>query len=246
MNYANVTVRDMCYFLNGRADKLHNEKLFGNCLPEDFPDSEMWLFLQLKSNNFNTELFKLLIFDIRTHPIQYALKIENEFIDLYDVDLSNSKLQFKSIPGEKLHEAIQRDLNDNSDLILYSDQIIVFSKMAEDIFDKLSMINTQKKAEEIKYKNQIPEELTTDKAKEILSRAIDAGFVSESESGYEWKGSRPQLAYFAQLASEKLNTTKFKPYEVIFGKKYLAQEAKKTEDMKGSVVRQKEIDNIFK
>lgn len=147
MDYTQITVRDMCYFLNGRADKSHNEELFMDCSPEDFPDSEMYLFIQQKSNNFNDDLLEYLIFDIRTHPVQYAMKINDDFVDIYDIDLSKSNLKLSSKPGEKLHEAIERDMNDNKELILYSDQIIVFSKIAEKIFNKPDNIDISKKTE---------------------------------------------------------------------------------------------------
>lgn len=252
MDYTQITVRDICYFLNGRADKSHNEELFVNCYPEDFPDSEMYLFIQQKSNNFNHDLLEYLIFDIRTHPVQYAMKINDDFIDLYDVDLSKSNLKLSSKPGEKLHEAIERDMNDNKELILYSDQIIVFSKIAEELYLKHSKKNThQKKNSSDKFCSELPAELKTDKAKEIFSRAIAAGFIAETEISYVWKGQKNELAYFAELMSKYLNLShgdknnSFKPFEITFGINGLCRVANDYKKIGKVPARHKMLDALF-
>lgn len=45
--------------------------------------------------------------------------------------------------------------------------------------------------------NAIPKELDTDEARRLLPKAIEAGLIVSTESGYEWKGkSNALLAYF--------------------------------------------------
>lgn len=100
--------------------------------------------------------------------------------------------------------------------------------------------------ERYKQPQQLPEELQTDEAKALFQKAIDAGFVEANGNLYRWNGSRPQLAYFAELASEYLNTDKFKPYEIAFGKNNLAQEKWKNKEERGAVKRQNEIEILFK
>lgn len=78
-------------------------------------------------------------------------------------------------------------------------------------------------------KVDIPEELNNDKAKSILSKAINAGLCNNN---YKWLKSKALLAYFADLASEYLGLgkgeyngktkTSWKPFEDLFGIKSLA------------------------
>lgn len=79
---------------------------------------------------------------------------------------------------------------------------------------------------------EIPDELNTDKAKELFQKAIDAGLISVTENGYQWKKTKALLAYFADLANEHLKLGKgeyggkakisWKPFESLFGVSGLA------------------------
>jgi len=94
-------------------------------------------------------------------------------------------------------------------------------------------------------------ELTTDKAKELFNRAINAGLVVESGNGYEWRGLKSELAYFAELASEHLNLqhgekrNSFKPFETIFGFKGLSGAANDYKKLGKVPCKHKEIEKIF-
>lgn len=77
---------------------------------------------------------------------------------------------------------------------------------------------------------QLPKELDTEKGRELLQRAINAGFLSET---YKWIGStKGLLAYFTERASEYLSLGKgiydskpkisWKPFEILFNEKNLS------------------------
>jgi hypothetical protein len=91
----------------------------------------------------------------------------------------------------------------------------------------------------------IPDELHTEKAIDMINKAIEANLM---DNNYVWKGTRPQAAYFAVLASEKLkfkNRQKYKPFEKLWNLKNLAQEQWKTKEVYGTVREQQVIDNFF-
>ena len=79
----------------------------------------------------------------------------------------------------------------------------------------------------------IPEKLNTPEAKEIFSKAIEAGLVSKTTGGYHWNNTKALCAYFAELASEHLKLGKgihsgktkisWKPFEIIFNMDGLCQ-----------------------
>lgn len=73
----------------------------------------------------------------------------------------------------------------------------------------------------------IPVELDTPEARKIFEKAIDAGFIENSKTGYKWIGKKNLLAYFADRMNEKLHLGKgmyddkqkraWKPFEKLFG-----------------------------
>lgn len=108
----------------------------------------------------------------------------------------------------------------------------------------LNEIKEKKDEREVKYNNLLelleidtenerkaqttpfPKELETDKAKGYFQRAIKAGFIEKSDTGYIWKGESLQLlAYFTQELSNLLDlgktragekTVNWKIFEVVF------------------------------
>jgi len=89
----------------------------------------------------------------------------------------------------------------------------------------------------------IPEELDTPEAREIFNKAIQAGFMN---SDYSFNGTRPQMAYFAEKASEYLKLKyKWKPFIQLWNFKYFPQTRRESIDVYGYVDKQDEIDIIF-
>jgi hypothetical protein len=79
-------------------------------------------------------------------------------------------------------------------------------------------------------------------AQQIWQKAIEAGFID----GQTWRGTRPQLALFAEIASEKWGLKfKWKPFENHFRVKNLAQERKKSKDYYGTIKGGDKIDSLF-
>jgi hypothetical protein len=93
---------------------------------------------------------------------------------------------------------------------------------------------------------QLPKELDLDQFRELLKKAIDAGFCVQNGDGYKWSGTNPQLALFAEIAAEKLELkNKWKPFELLFGKKNLAQERYNSKEKIGTVRDGERIEALF-
>lgn len=93
----------------------------------------------------------------------------------------------------------------------------------------------------------LPKELNTDEARRILEKAAGVGVMSIDTSGYHWNGTAPQLALFAEMVSEKLElANKWKPFEMLFNKKNLAQTRYGSTEKIGKVKDGDIIESIFK
>lgn len=91
---------------------------------------------------------------------------------------------------------------------------------------------------------KLSEGLDTNKAKEYFSNAIIAGFMDEN---YHWKGTKYQAALFAEICSEKLGLKhKWKPFEILWEVRYLAQTRRESKERFGKVDKEYEIEAIFK
>lgn len=82
---------------------------------------------------------------------------------------------------------------------------------------KASLGTPQQKAPEF------PDELNTAKAKELINKAVKAGFACVSAGIYQWNRKKVLLAYFAMKATTYLTLRKkdgaaacWKPFEVLF------------------------------
>ena len=104
----------------------------------------------------------------------------------------------------------------------------------------------------LKEKVYIPKELNNDKAKSIISKAIEAGLC---DNNYKWLKSKALLAYFADRASEYLKLgkgeydgktkTSWKPFEALFGIDGLSG-AKRDYQKTGTLPDgYKDVDNLF-
>lgn len=77
---------------------------------------------------------------------------------------------------------------------------------------------------------EIPKELNTAKAKELINKAVEAGFITVEAERYKWKGKKVLLAYFAVKATAYLGLRRnanavasWKPFESLFQVKELRQ-----------------------
>lgn len=95
----------------------------------------------------------------------------------------------------------------------------------------------------IPKKQNLPEVLNTQQAKEYFSKAIKAGFM---DNCYQWKGTMYQAALFAEICSEKLKIKhKWKTFETLWNVTHLAQTRRESKERFGKVGREKEIIRIF-
>ena len=97
----------------------------------------------------------------------------------------------------------------------------------------------------------IPQELNTDRAKEIFAKAVEAGYMEKTATGYKWlynSGSKASLAYFIMQVFSPDNTKQipFKALGQLFDVTRLdraldqATTAKKPQQWRGA------IDNLLK
>lgn len=134
--------------------------------------------------------------------------------------------------------------------ILSKEELCMFAFYIPSLLNMLSVLRDKLSIEEpfIDYKklinqNRIPECLNTAEAREIFIKATDSGFMTEN---YEWIGTNYQLAYFAEIASERLNLKhKWKPFQELFNKDNLAQTRRESKERFGTVDKAGDIDRIF-
>jgi hypothetical protein len=55
----------------------------------------------------------------------------------------------------------------------------------------------------------IPEALNAGEAKNVFSKAIEAGLMYQTKTGYHWNNTKALLAYFIDVFSDKLNDDKY-------------------------------------
>jgi hypothetical protein len=112
-----------------------------------------------------------------------------------------------------------------------------------DIFGKQQNMNDLPSTEKTEQIRVYPAELDTDKARALFKKAIKKGFMNED---FSFNGTKYQMAYFAEIAAEKLNLKyTWKPFETLWGVKYLAQTRRESKEYIGKVEQQKDIDSIF-
>lgn len=109
----------------------------------------------------------------------------------------------------------------------------------------------QKPATKANSPQAIPQELNTDRTKEIFAKAVEAGYMEKTATGYKWlynSGSKASLAYFIMQVFSPDNTKQipFKALGQLFDVTRLdraldqATTAKKPQQWRGA------IDNLLK
>ena len=128
------------------------------------------------------------------------------------------------------------------DAFLYAyDESVNYSLLCEE----------QKPATKANSPQAIPQELNTDRAKEIFAKAVKAGYMEKTATGYKWlynSGSKASLAYFIMQVFSPDNTKQipFKALGQLFDVTRLdraldqAATAKKPQQWRGA------IDNLLK
>lgn len=125
-----------------------------------------------------------------------------------------------------------------------TDELILFLREKE----KILLAGSPKQLVAKSNTKVLPSQLDTPEFKVILNKAIEAGFVVESKNHYVWAGKNPQLAYFAEIASECLKLKpKYPPFCELFNKKNrLAQNRYKSKELLGKVNRQDDLDSLVR
>lgn len=162
--------------------------------------------------------------DIQQDAIIYANKIENS--------TKSELIEIKELMNERLRLCILRD--DKKYIDLYDSLIRTVEERI------LTLPDVKEKHKQL----SIPVELDTPEARELFDKAIQAGFMN---SVYSFNGTRYQMAYFAEKASEHLKLkSKWKPFTQLWNYKYFAQSRRESKERFGYVDKQDEIDKIFR
>lgn len=134
--------------------------------------------------------------------------------------------------------------------LVTQESLISRMNLINEIYDKLDDLEISEN--KTKTALDLPIELSTDKAKNLLSLAISNGIC---DNNYKWLKSKALLAYFADRASEYLELGKgeydgkrkisWKPFETLFGNKGLSG-AKRDYQKTGTLPDgYKDVDKLF-
>lgn len=166
-------------------------------------DLEIYNYLEEISSNFEPFKVRLLLCDIDYYYHIFLEEIieESQLIHLKNGwDIPEKKIELrKQSPVLSSVVTDYEAMRNRTHLGVDYGYVKVFQLLKSKI-KRCSETSTNKN------QNDIPDELNTDKAKELFNRAIDAGIIEKTESGYIWKGGQKYLlAYFSEKASMHLN-----------------------------------------
>ncbi len=178
----------------------------------------------------------------------YERKTIEEFI--VELDLESVTRNDGTIEGKRIADYIQNVINTISRELKVPDQWAIYERG-----------NDQAAQEPEQAAPQLPPELDNDKAKELLQMAIKRNIIDKSYRPANG-ATQETIAYLSATASRllELNKTKvnkdsdlyrvsWKPFEKLFGVKYLAQTYSRMIDEDGELLayppKRKEIDQIY-
>lgn len=162
--------------------------------------------------------------DIQQDAIIYANKIENS--------TKSELIEIKELMNERSRLCILRE--DKKYIDLYDSLIRTVEERI------LTLPDVKEKHKQL----SIPVELDTPEARELFDKTIQAGFMN---TDYSFNGTRYQMAYFAEKASEHLKLkSKWKPFTQLWNYEYFAQSRRESKERFGYVDKQDEIDKIFR
>ena len=177
--------------------------------------------------------------------------IENRILPQARNVFENTQEKFPEYIKSEIGKAVQsmnKMINESQRegaIMLNISEVYVFNK------ERIRALKALKE-ELLKEKVYIPEGLNNNKAKSILSKAINAGLC---DNNYKWLKSKALLAYFADRVSEYLELgkgeydgkvkTSWKPFETLFGVSGLSG-AKRDYQRTGTLPDgYKDVDNLF-
>ena len=219
-------------------------------------------------DDFFVEVFNVL----KNYPIIGVDDLQDEFIELcpnvdsfekyFDIFI---KPLFSSINYQDVDKSCVEYLAKRSDSIFIdvvteiTNNIYTIQDLVGQVFRRICMSynhflyqNGDKQIKQREKKRPFPNELNSDKAKNILQKAMEAGLCDDA---YKWFKSKALLAYFADKASEYLGLckgeydgkpkTSWKPFETLFGISGLS--GAKRDYQKIGVLPDgcKDVDNLF-
>ena len=158
--------------------------------------------------------------------------------------------------GERLNKESHKQCQEVKQvfaLLAQADRLLDESQEAESKRPEVLIINARSEVEELlglptepaqaAAVPVLPAELATEAAMVYWRNAQAKGWVN---ADYSFNGTRPQMAYFAEIMAEKLGLKyKWKPFIKLWEYRYLAQERKRSRDLIGKVEEEKEIERIF-
>jgi len=187
LDYSNIDILDMCYFLNYKAELNSNEylKKFNPLL---ISKVEMYEYIKFKTDNFILIKFNLVIDEIRSYVFDYMdfyklEKVNGKFVNKYAKDY---KVDF-SIKYDEPYKYICRTLELNKGLMVNSQQIVEFIMIAEDLYKEHC---ESKPAPEPKNKpklNQLQTKLSDIQRGKLFDLLVLHKFIPETDKeGFIW------------------------------------------------------------
>lgn len=158
--------------------------------------------------------------------------------------------------GERLNKESHKQCQEVKQvfaLLAQADRLLDESQEAESKRQEVLIINARSEVEELlglptepaqaAAVPVLPAELATEAAMVYWRNAQAKGWVN---ADYSFNGTRPQMAYFAEIMAEKLGLKyKWKPFIKLWEYRYLAQDRERSRDLIGKVEEEKEIERIF-
>lgn len=158
--------------------------------------------------------------------------------------------------GERLNKESHKQCQEVKQvfaLLAQADRLLDESQEAESKRQEVLIINARSEVEELlglptepaqaAAVPVLPAELATEAAMVYWRNAQAKGWVN---ADYSFNGTRPQMAYFAEIMAGKLGLKyKWKPFIKLWEYRYLAQDRERSRDLIGKVEEEKEIERIF-
>lgn len=156
--------------------------------------------------SFELEDMRHELYILDTEPLKrFCRDIEQRYTPLYDEGIfSSDNKELYSLLTEthgKGSVAMMHNLKE----IAHLNNIIVG--------DVCSIID------ELQPQRQTPQEPSNERAKRAFAKAVEAGFMEKTETGYKWHGSKASLGYFVVQVynPDGSKETPFKALEELFG-----------------------------
>lgn len=126
----------------------------------------------------------------------------------------------------------------------YLSNVCRCQKSIADILDEgYSLMYPDTSTEQKQKTSKLPPELDTPTAHIIWSKAKHNGWINED---YSFNGTKYQMAYAAECMADELKLKyKWKPFEILWNRKHLAQTRRESKERFGKVERDKEIEASF-